>query len=90
MIENNYKQYINMYDFRISGRKKALGRKTMGGFDATTHVMLFNTPMARDPANVYCQEWEIDQLLQFCRCNFVFLSFAWFLKAKYLTKIWPS
>ena len=23
----------------------------------------------------YCQEWEIDQLLQYCRCNFIF----WFL-----------
>ena len=38
----------------------------------------------------YCQEWEIDQLLQFCRRNFIFLIFAWFFKAKYSTKICPS
>ena len=38
----------------------------------------------------YSQEWEIDQLLQFCRCNFIFLIFAWFFKAKYSTKICPS
>ena len=38
----------------------------------------------------YSQEWEIDQLLQFCRLNFIFLVFAWFFKAKYSTKICPS
>ena len=38
----------------------------------------------------YCQEWEIDQLLQFCRCNFIFLIFAWFFKAKDSTNICPS
>ena len=40
--------------------------------------------------SLYCQEWEIDQLLQFCRHNFIFLIFAWFFKAKYSTKICPS
>ena len=38
----------------------------------------------------YSQEWQIDQLLQFCRCNFIFLIFALFFKAKYWTKICPS
>ena len=38
----------------------------------------------------FCQEWEIDQLLQFCRCNFIFLIFVWFFMAKYSTKICPS
>ena len=38
----------------------------------------------------YCQEWEIDQLLQFCRRNFIFLVFARFFKTKYSTKICPS
>ena len=28
----------------------------------------------------YCQEWEIDQQLQFCRCNFIFLILLCFLK----------
>ena len=27
---------------------------------------------AHPSTEMYCQEWEIDQLLQFCRCNFVF------------------
>ena len=39
---------------------------------------------------LYCREWEIDQLLQFCRRNFIFLIFAWFFKVKYSTKICPS
>ena len=39
---------------------------------------------------LYCQEWEIDQLLEFCRRNFILLIFAWFFKAKYSTKICPS
>ena len=39
---------------------------------------------------IYSQEWEIDQLLQFCRCNFIFLIIAWFFNAKYSTKICPS
>ena len=39
---------------------------------------------------IYSQEWEIDQLLQFCRRNFIFWIFAWFFKATYSTKICPS
>ena len=38
----------------------------------------------------YSQEWGIDQLLQFCRRNFICLIFAWFFKAKYSIKICPS
>ena len=38
----------------------------------------------------YCQEWEIDQLLQFCRCNFILMIFAWFFMAKYSINICPS
>ena len=30
---------------------------------------------------VYCQEWEVDQLLQFCMRNFILLIFAWSFKA---------
>ena len=40
--------------------------------------------------NFYCQDWEIDQLLQICMHNVTFLIFAWMFKAKYLTKICPS
>ena len=35
----------------------------------------------------YCQEWEIDQLLQSCMHNFMFVEFAWVFMAKYLTNI---
>ena len=38
----------------------------------------------------YCQEWEIDQLLQFCMRNFIFLILARVFKANNLTKIRPS
>ena len=35
---------------------------------------------------IYSQEWEIDQLLQFCRCNFICLIFAVVFTPKY----WPT
>ena len=39
----------------------------------------------------YCQDWEIDQPLQFCMHNFIFLIFAQvFMYGKYSTKICPS
>ena len=35
-------------------------------------------PRASRTASVaYCREWKIDQLLQFCRCNFIFWMFFW-------------
>ena len=42
------------------------------------------------PLRMYSQEWETDQLLQFCRCNLIFLICRWLFKAKYSTKICPS
>ena len=38
----------------------------------------------------YCQEWEIDQLLQFCRCNFIFWIFGLCLKQNIRPKYAPS
>ena len=37
----------------------------------------------------YSQEWEIDQLLQFCRCNSIFLIFAWFCYGKIFDQHMP-
>ena len=38
----------------------------------------------------YCQEWEIDQLLQFCMHNFVFFSFSYNYNTKDIPIHFPS
>ena len=66
------------------------------GFGNDSKVAFYSLSFCSDSAInvrsffIYCQEWEIDRLLQFCMHNFMCLIFARVFKANSSTKICPS